>query len=96
MTSGKGAVTGRDRALCCRHPVHPVGQHVAGLCSLSLGRAVSQQGGDQGAPRLPCSLDARDRKGTVCPPQQSPQVHQSQDSKTPALVTPLLALSCMC
>lgn len=37
-----------------------------------------------------------DRKGRVCPPQQSPRVHRSQDSKTPALVTALLLLSCMC
>lgn len=37
-----------------------------------------------------------DRKGTACPPQQRSQLHQSQDSKTPALVTPLLLLSCMC
>lgn len=53
-------------------PLCPEWQHMAGLCSSSLGRAVSQQGA---APRLACGLDAGDRRRVVCPTQQSPCVH---------------------
>lgn len=41
-------------------------------------------------PILCQSQGAGDSKGTACRPQQSPQAHQSQDSKAPVPVAPLL------
>lgn len=45
----------QGQGLVLQCPLCPEWQHVAGLCSSSLGRAVSQQ---RAAPRLACGLDA--------------------------------------